>query len=694
MTINSDCSGSWNTRFSDIYRLGLSPIPVLPKDKKPAIQWKVLQTERASVEQIKVWDASSFNVGIATGRLSNVIVFDTDNVEAEQFMANLDLPVTAKSKTAKGYHWMFAHPGFAVRNHVRLEKYKLDVRGDGGFIVAPPSIHPDGSIYQWVNHPMDVGFAQAPADLLALLETGGAGNSLILANDAAAPSEFQDGGLGQWLSRQLYMACRELSEAPEGQRNNTLNAVAFRLAQDVAGCRLAWEPFSAALYNGAVAIGLPSDEARATLESAWKGGVAAPSLWPQTALDYVYVAGTDEFVHLPSGEPLRKQPFNTVFSGDRPQGIGKTTMASFLTDNQIIRMAQNFRYDPGKPAGIYDHNGRPYVNSYRPSDVEPLSGDPSPFEDFLAYLVPDQAEREHLVKYIAWTVRYPARKLQHAILMKGAQGTGKTTLSHIWAKLVGEWNFRPTTSEEMNSGWHYFLEGKILVVLEEMNLGAGLTVYNKLKDLITGPTVSVNKKGKDIREVPNFTNLVCFSNLPNPILIENDDRRFFVIDSPAVRREAAYYREFNTWWKENIGVVMSFFQSVDLDDFDPMAPPPVTEAKERLKAASRAPLEQELAHMMEDGEGPFARDVGTLLEVKTALDRSTRYTDLAIRQALSSLGSQKLRQIRGTGRWDHTCPFSIWIPDAKAKPSLWAFKNADHWKLEDDESLRKEHSRH
>jgi len=684
---------NWSTRFSDLYDLGLSPFPLLHKEKKPALPWKQFQLERADHETMRSWDSSNFNVGIATGRLSNVIVFDTDNADAEAFMAGLNLPATAKSKTAKGYHWWFQHPGYHLQNHVHIDEHKLDFRGDGGLIVAPPSIHPDGPAYQWAAHPSHVGFAKAPSELLALLSRQSSSTELALSNATQLPVQDDKCGLGGWLSQQLYIACRELSVAPEGQRNNSLNAIGFKLAQDVAGCGLDWRPFADALYNAAIATGLNSDETRATLNSAWQSGSLQASTWPRIARDYVYVAGTDEFVHLPSGEPLKKQPFNTVFGGEKPQAIGKTTMASFLTENQIMRMAQNFRYDPGKPAGIYDHNERPYVNSYRPTDVEPVTGDASPFEDFIAYLVPNPVEREHLIKYMAWTIRHPEKKLQHAILMKGAQGTGKTTLSHIWAKLIGEWNFRPTTSEEMNGGWHYFIEGKILVVLEEMNLGAGPTIYNKLKDIITGQTISINKKGQDIREVPNFSNLVCFSNLANPILIEQDDRRFFVIDSPAVRKESDYYREFNVWWRKNIGVIMSFFHSVELSDFDPMAPPPETDAKNRLKVVSRPPLEQELAMMMDDQEGPFARGVGTISEVKTALDRNMRYTDPAIRQALVNLGCKKLKQIRGSGRWDHTPPFSMWIEESQAKPSLWAFKDVDQWLLENDEYLRKEHMR-
>ena len=57
-------------------------------------------------------------------------------------------PDTPKVNTGKGYHIYVQYPDFEVRNDVRKE-LDMDIRADGGYVVAPPSIHGSGSQYEW-----------------------------------------------------------------------------------------------------------------------------------------------------------------------------------------------------------------------------------------------------------------------------------------------------------------------------------------------------------------------------------------------------------------------------------------------------------------------------------------------------------------------------------------------------------------
>ncbi len=106
-------------------------------------------------EVIKVWWSKmpDANIGIATGRESNLVVLDVDGAEGEALLAELErqygpLPPTAVVKTGKGRHLHFAYPkGVTKVRTVARKKLKLDVRGDGGYVVAPPSIHESGHTY-------------------------------------------------------------------------------------------------------------------------------------------------------------------------------------------------------------------------------------------------------------------------------------------------------------------------------------------------------------------------------------------------------------------------------------------------------------------------------------------------------------------------------------------------------------------
>jgi putative DNA primase/helicase len=96
---------------------------------------------------IRRWwtDEPNANIGIATGAVSGIIVLDVDGEDGEASLAALErehgpLPETPTVLTGKGRHLYFAHPGVPVPNRVRVA-LGLDVRGDGGYVVAPPSIH-------------------------------------------------------------------------------------------------------------------------------------------------------------------------------------------------------------------------------------------------------------------------------------------------------------------------------------------------------------------------------------------------------------------------------------------------------------------------------------------------------------------------------------------------------------------------
>ncbi len=134
-------------------KLGFSIIPLREKGKEPAIStWKPNSTSRATSEEITKWFMTfpQNNVGIVTGSISNLVVVDIDGPEGEESAKQLGLFSPVQVFTGKGRHLYYKHPGGAISNSVR--KYPgLDVRGDNGYVVAPPSVHPMGGQYKWFN---------------------------------------------------------------------------------------------------------------------------------------------------------------------------------------------------------------------------------------------------------------------------------------------------------------------------------------------------------------------------------------------------------------------------------------------------------------------------------------------------------------------------------------------------------------
>lgn len=147
---------------------GWSIIPVAKGSKVPAGKWAHAQSERASVADVHLWLAEGQNLGVVTGELSGVVVVDCDNADAVARVTQLGHEPTPTCLTGRGAHLYFRHPGQPVRNAVALED-GIDVRGDGGFCVIPPSIHPSGEAYRWATGLSleDVAPAPCPAWLLA-----------------------------------------------------------------------------------------------------------------------------------------------------------------------------------------------------------------------------------------------------------------------------------------------------------------------------------------------------------------------------------------------------------------------------------------------------------------------------------------------------------------------------------------------
>ena len=194
---------------------GWSLLPLRSHDKRPLVAWEPLQSSHPSAEQVADWFGRwpDANIGIVTGEISNLIVLDIDPKHGGD--ASLDrlerqfgqLPATIEVTTGGGgHHFYFAHPGGLIRSRTGLAQ-GVDLRGDGGYIVAPPSIHPSGHPYLWaVGHsPEDVALAALPRWIL--LESGGI-------RVRRTPSDWRR------LARE---------GVPEGQRNSSIAALTGHL---------------------------------------------------------------------------------------------------------------------------------------------------------------------------------------------------------------------------------------------------------------------------------------------------------------------------------------------------------------------------------------------------------------------------------------------------------------------------------
>jgi Bifunctional DNA primase/polymerase, N-terminal/Primase C terminal 1 (PriCT-1) len=193
---------------------GLAVFPCQPRGKQPACD-AGLHAATTDIERINRWWKAfpELNIGIATGKVSGIFVLDIDGEDGEGSLSKLEgahgaLPPTTEVITGKGRHCYFRTGKHRIANSAGQLGPGLDIRGDGGYVIAPPSIHPSGRSYCWSVDAM-CDFAAAPDWLIAMI--------------AAAKGSGKVGKpLEHWHSVLTEKICN-------GQRNATLASIAGKL---------------------------------------------------------------------------------------------------------------------------------------------------------------------------------------------------------------------------------------------------------------------------------------------------------------------------------------------------------------------------------------------------------------------------------------------------------------------------------
>ena len=171
------------------------------------------------METIRRWwrERPDGNVGFATGAGSGVWVLDVDGLVAQAVLDELQrvhgrLPETVAAKTARGTHLYWRYPDDRrVGNSKGRLPANIDVRGEGGFVVGPPSLHATGVRYEWLRAPSATPFADAPDWLLDLISAPGQPPAAVPAGAVVADAGAFDATLD----------LRSHPGVAEGGRHNT-----------------------------------------------------------------------------------------------------------------------------------------------------------------------------------------------------------------------------------------------------------------------------------------------------------------------------------------------------------------------------------------------------------------------------------------------------------------------------------------
>jgi hypothetical protein len=283
---------------AEAHARGWSVFPVGGQNRKrPLVKWR---EHVATPESIARWSARRVTgYGIDCGR-SGLVVLDEDQAGALAALCEAHgatLPETFTVATGgKGRHLYYQAPeGIAVRNSASVLADGLDVRAAGGYVVGPGSLHASGATYTTEDDRDPVPLPQWVAALIRSREHEPAFGTSLESTYTEATTEAGRAALSE--------AVAKIKAAPQGSRNDTLNAQAFHVFGRVKGGLIERSEALDALRDAADDCGLAPSEVEATLASAAQGAKpVGPRAWfpdlPDDAeqdAEQVGVSGNDEW---------------------------------------------------------------------------------------------------------------------------------------------------------------------------------------------------------------------------------------------------------------------------------------------------------------------------------------------------------------------------------------------------------------
>lgn len=273
------------------------------------------------------------------------------------------------------------------------------------------------------------------------------------------------------------------------------------------------------------------------------------------------------------------------------------------------RAVTDIVYLPGKPELCDDGS----LNVWTPPTVRPRAATPKRWLEMVRYIMRTEENMQWLLQWLAYPVQHPGTKLSQAVFVYGArQGVGKTFIvDPVMEFIYGPENFHRLQNNALNSQFNGYAARRQFVVTNEVwlpDFRDRRAAMSMLKDTITRERVTINEKFQPEVTYLDFCNYYFTSNHADALILERDDRRFFVVEAPDVKLEQADYYELDVWLREHdgAGAVLHYLQhAVDTTEFDPRGDARMTEYKRQVIELSRDALGEYGERVIEDPEALF-----------------------------------------------------------------------------------------
>jgi hypothetical protein len=337
---------------------------------------------------------------------------------------------------------------------------------------------------------------------------------------------------------------------------------------------------------------------------------------------FAYVQDDEAYFDIQDRRELSRSTFNALFRhiGCKSIHNGRKIEPSISFDEQRqakgAQVLVGITYAAGEDV-LMRRDGDLYGNRWRNARPNSAPGDAAPWLRHVERMLPDEAERQHVLNVMAYKLQNPHKKINHAVLHIGHPGSGKDTMwqPFLWAiggKALA--NVAIVRNEEITSQWGYALESEVMVFeeLRQAEAKDRRALENHLKPIIAAPPeyLQVNRKGLHPYQALNRVFVLAFSNERVPLSLPSDDRRWFVVYSEAGRMSDTEGQTIWNWFETGgQSAVANWLSQRSVADFNPGAAPPFTEAKAIMIEHGRSTAESYLVDLIRNRAGEFARGV-------------------------------------------------------------------------------------
>lgn len=378
--------------------------------------------------------------------------------------------------------------------------------------------------------------------------------------------------------------------------------------------------------------------------------------------EFVYVHRLEQFWDPRDGVLISTKAFDSMkgHSGGRSKKGSPTEQ--FLASRRTAK-ADAMEFLPGSPR-VVRRNGVTVLNTYIDQRMAPEAGDASMWTDHLTWLIPDEAEREQLMDWLAFAYQRPGEKITWAPILYGPPGTGKTTVFNCLAECIGPAYMSEPTQSELEDRFNEWAFGKLLVKIEELMSDNKYSVAEKLKPVIANPTVSIRGLHKSAFKAANVANVCASTNHMHALPIEKSDRRYMIIRCVDAGKRERRPRMKRLWrWIEEhgYGVIAQWLSERDVSRFRPKSEAPETELKKVVAEASMTELDRaiELCEIYDREDLVTSSALMQMFEDNAMRIYPNKLGMIAMQRGWKSLDGQSSRTMHGERK------ITLWTPTGK-----------------------------